>query len=238
MTPLILAEPDRPFWGFAELFLAAAVFMATLWTVVGLAIHYLHAPAESGVWSVCEQGVSYAIFFLILKMVFAHHGSGLLESLGWTKPGPFSPLSLVAVGVGLALVIATLQFLTVSDSSDTPFEKMLQDPASRIVVGLFSVTVAPVVEELFFRGFLQPVFVSTMGVFPGILLTSALFGGLHLMQYGYIWQIGVLLTAVGFLLGTIRHLTGSTRASTIVHIAFNAVPFLALLVAGNPLAQK
>jgi membrane protease YdiL (CAAX protease family) len=43
---------------------------------------------------------------------------------------------------------------------------------------------------------------------------------------------------VGFLLGTIRHLTGSTRASTIVHIAFNAVPFLALLVAGNPLAQK
>jgi membrane protease YdiL (CAAX protease family) len=161
----------------------------------------------------------------------------LLESLGWTKPGPFSPLSLVAIGLGLSLLVAILQFITVSDSADTPFEKMLQDPASRIVVGLFSVTVAPIAEELFFRGFLQPVFVATMGVFPGILVTSIMFGGLHLMQYGYIWQIGVLLTLVGFLLGTIRHLTGSTRASTIVHIAFNSVPFLALFLAGNP-AQK
>ncbi len=30
MTPLVLAEPERPFWGFAELFLALASFLAAL----------------------------------------------------------------------------------------------------------------------------------------------------------------------------------------------------------------
>jgi membrane protease YdiL (CAAX protease family) len=238
VQPLILAEPDRPFWGFAELLLAVAVFLALLLAVVGFATHYLHASEESGLWSVAEEAVAYALFFLFLKIMFARHGKRLLESLGWTTAGPFATVSLAVTGVGLALFIAVLQYLTVSNSADTPFEKMLQDPVSRIVLGLFSVTVAPVVEELFFRGFLQPVLVSSMGVFPGILLTSAMFGGLHLAQYGYIWQIGVLLTAVGFLLGTVRHLTGSTRASSIVHIAFNSVPFLALLLTSGPVTQK
>jgi len=238
MTPLVLAEPERPFWGFAELLFAAAIFIVALLTVVGLAGRLLHAPPESGLWSVLEEGVSYAVFFLVLKIMFARHGKGLLESLGWSKTGPFSPRWLVATGLGLSVLVATVQFLTVDNSADTPFEKMLEDPASRIVVGLFSVTVAPMAEELFFRGFLQPVFVEAMGVFPGILVTSLMFGGLHLMQYGYIWQIGALLSVVGFLLGTIRHLTGSTRASTIVHIAFNTLPFLVLLFAGNPLAKK
>jgi hypothetical protein len=238
MQPLILAEPERPFWGFAELLFAAAVFVIALLTVVGFAGHYLHAPPESGLWSVLEEGVAYLLFFLFLKIVFARHGKGLLASLGWTKLGPFNPVSLALTGLGLSLFVATLQFITVSNSADTPFQKMLEDPASRLVVGLFSVTVAPIAEELFFRGFLQPVLVSSMGAFPGILLTSFMFGGLHLAQYGYIWQIGVLLTVVGFLLGTIRHLTGSTRASSIVHIAFNSLPFLALMFAGNPLTQK
>ena len=238
MEPLILAEPERPFWGFAELLLAIAILIAALATVAGVATSYLHAPRDSGLWGVIEESVVYALFFLFLKIMFARHGKGLLESLGWTKLGPFRPLSLALTGLGLSLVVATLQYITVSNSADTPFEKMLQDPVSRIAMGLFSVTVAPVAEELFFRGFLQPVCVSAMGVFPGILVTSILFGTLHLAQYGFIWQIGVLLTAVGFLLGTVRHVTGSTRASSIVHIAFNSVPFLALLLTSNPLAQK
>ena len=238
MQPLILAEPERPFWGFAELFLAIAILIATLAAVVEVATYYLHAPVDSGLWGVLEESVVYTLFFLFLKIMFARHGKGLLESLAWTNPGPFPARWLVATGLGLSVLVATLQVLTVSNSADTPFEKMLQDPASRLVIGLFSVTVAPIAEELFFRGFLQPVCVSTMGVFPGILVTSILFGTLHLAQYGFIWQIGVLLTGVGFLLGVVRHLTGSTRASTIVHIAFNSLPFLALLLSSNPLAQK
>ena len=107
---------------------------------------------------------------------------------------------------------------------------MLADPASRIAIAVMGVTVAPVVEEILFRGFLQPVLVASAGVFPGILITSVIFGALHLSQNGNLWQSGVVITLVGFVLGTVRHVTGSTRASTVVHIAYNTLPMVFLLL--------
>jgi membrane protease YdiL (CAAX protease family) len=97
---------------------------------------------------------------------------------------------------------------------------------------VFGVTLGPVIEELLFRGFLQPVLVDSMGVFPGILLTSMLFGALHLNQNAFAWQSGVLITLVGFVLGVVRHVSGSTRASAITHMSYNALPLLGLVVSG------
>jgi uncharacterized protein len=94
------------------------------------------------------------------------------------------------------------------------------------------VTLAPVIEELLFRGFLQPVLVDSFGVLPGILVTSVLFGALHLMQNAFIWQSGVLIMIVGFVFGVVRHVSGSTRASAITHISYNAIPFLSLILSG------
>jgi membrane protease YdiL (CAAX protease family) len=238
MTPLILAEPERPFWGFAELMLGAAIFLAAIGTSIGVATRYLHAPLQSGFWSVMEESAAYGILFLALKLIFAHYGKGLLDSLAWSKPGPFTPLSLVALGLGLSVVVVVLTKVLLTPEVETPFDKLLDDPASRIAVALFGITVGPMVEELLFRGFLQPVLVSALGVLPGILLTSALFGALHLMQNAFVWQSGVLIMLVGFVLGVVRHVSGSTRASTIVHIAYNSIPFLALLVENNQLTGK
>jgi len=236
--PLILAEPEQPFWGFAEVLLTVAVCVASGIGVVEFAARVLHAPIESGFWSVLEETAVYAIVFLALKAMFARYGKGLLDSLAWSKPGPFTAASLALVGVSLSLIVAGLQYALMTPDVETPFEKLLNDPASRVAVALFGITLGPIAEELLFRGFLQPVLIGVAGVFPGILLTSALFGALHLAQNGDIWQSGALIMLVGFVLGTIRHLSGSTRASTIVHVAYNSLPFLALLVDGNQLTKK
>jgi membrane protease YdiL (CAAX protease family) len=238
MQPLVLAEPERPFWGFAELMLTAAIFLAALGATIAISSRYFHAPDESGLWSVIEEATAYAVLFLALKIMFARHGKGLLESLGWSKFGPFKPLSLVIVGVSLSFIVYALQTALLTPDIETPFEKLLNDPASRIAVALFGITLGPVVEELLFRGLLQPVLVSTIGVFPGILLTSILFGALHLTQNAFIWQTGVLITLVGFVLGTVRHLSGSTKASTVVHIAYNSLPFIALALDGSQFAKQ
>ena len=194
MRPLILAEPERPFWGFAELFLAAGVFLAALATVITAAGRYFHAPPESGLWSVLEEAASYALLFLALKFLFSRYGKGLLDALGWSKPGPFSTLSLAVLGLSLSVVVILLQYALLTPDVATPFDKLLDDPASRIAVALFGISLGPMVEELLFRGFLQPVLVSAIGVFPGILLTSVLFGALHLTQNAFVWQSGVLIT--------------------------------------------
>ena len=142
-------------------------------------------------------------------------------------------------GLSLSLLVVLLQYLLLTPDVETPFEKMLEDPASRVAVALFGITLGPMVEELIFRGFLQPVLVGVMGVFPGILTTSILFGALHLTQNAYIWQSGALIMLVGLRL---RHGTPRVRIQPELPPSFishhNSLPFIALVVDGSPLTRK
>jgi membrane protease YdiL (CAAX protease family) len=228
--PLILAEPDVPFWGFGEVFLAIAIFLVAVWLIAGLVASVIHDSARLGYWVVGEEFAAYVVLFGILKILFRMRGHALFESLGWVRQ-PFSPLSLALTGFALVLISFALQILLRTPDVETPFSKMLESGwGSRLAISLFGVTIAPVVEELLFRGFLQPVLVSAAGVFPGILATSVLFGAVHLTQNAGLWQAGLTITVAGFAFGVVRHISGSTRASSIVHIAYNLVPFVLTLL--------
>ena len=238
--PVILAERERPFWGFAEVFLIAALFLPAVFAgeiVVQIAARFLHGNAKLGLALLIAQFIGYGIVFLGLRLLFARYGQPVLRSLAWV-PQPFRPLNLAIVGIGLAVTVVLLGSLLHLPKTETPFDKLLNDTASRIAIAIFGVTLGPVVEELLFRGFLQPVLIESMGVLPGILVTSALFSAMHLVQNDYIWQSGLLIMLVGFVLGVVRHVSGSTRASTIVHIAYNSLPFLVVLFSGNPANNK
>jgi uncharacterized protein len=235
MTPVYLAEPERPFWGFAELLLIAALFISAI-IAGGFALQAvspsLHIDPQLGLPLLFVEFSGYGVVFLALRVLFARHGQPLFESLGWV-PQPFKPLHLVVLGLILAFVVVILGNLLRIPNVETPFDKLLNDALSRIVISLFGITLGPVIEELLFRGFLQPVLVDSFGVLPGILATSVVFGGMHLMQNANLWQSGVLITVVGFVLGVVRHISGSTRASAITHVSYNAVPFLVLLLSGS-----
>jgi membrane protease YdiL (CAAX protease family) len=230
--PVVFAERERPFWGFAEVFLIAALFLPAVFAgslVVQIAARFLHDDARLGLPLLIAQFIGYGIVFLALHLLFARYGQPVLRSLAWV-PQPFRPVNLAIVGVALAVAVVVLGSLLHLPNTETPFDKLLNDTASRIAIAIFGVTFGPVVEELLFRGFLQPVLVESMGVLPGILVTSALFGAMHLVQNAYIWQSGLLIMLVGFVLGVVRHVSGSTRASTITHIAYNSLPFVFVLV--------
>jgi membrane protease YdiL (CAAX protease family) len=234
--PLYLAERERPFWGFAEVLVVAALFLPAVWVgshVVQVASLYLHSNPELGLSLLIAEFVGYAIVFLALWLLFARHGKPLFKSLAWVEQ-PFRPLHLAVLGVALVAMVVVLGNLLDIPNVETPFYKLLNDTASRIGIVVFGVTLGPIIEELLFRGFLQPVLVDSFGVLPGILVTSAVFGALHLTQNAFIWQSGVLITIVGFVLGVVRHISGSTRASAITHISYNALPFLTVILSGAP----
>ncbi|MDP9055453.1 MAG: CPBP family intramembrane metalloprotease [Acidobacteriota bacterium] len=232
-APVYLAAPDRPFWGFAELLLVAALFLPAVFAG-GFAVRtlspYLHIDPSLGLPLLIAEFLGYGIVFIVLRLLFARHGKPLFESLGWV-PQPFKPHHLVVTGVVLAFVVVLLSNLLGFPNVETPFEKLLNDTPSRVAIAIFGVSLGPIIEELLFRGFLQPVLVDAFGVFSGILATSLLFGAMHLMQNAFLWQSGVLITLVGFVLGVVRHVSGSTRASAITHVSYNALPFLMLLIA-------
>ena len=235
-APIHLADEERPFWGFAELLVVAALFLPAVWVgnlAVEAASSYLHSDAKLGLAMLIAEFLGYGIVFVALRILFARYGKPLFESLAWV-PQPFLVRNLVLLGVGLAMAVIILGNILNIPNVETPFDKLLSDTASRTGIALFGVTLGPMIEELLFRGFLQPVLVDSMGALPGILVTSILFGAMHLGQNANIWQSGVLITLVGFVLGVVRHVSGSTRASAVTHISYNALPFLTLVLSGMP----
>jgi hypothetical protein len=108
-------------------------------------------------------------------------------------------------------------------------KQLLSDRTSVLLVAVFGITLGPLCEELAFRGFMQPLLVRSLGAAPGVILAAVPFGLLHLQQYGFSWRHGLLITAAGAGFGWMRHRSGSTRASTIMHAAYNTTFFLALL---------
>ena len=86
-----------------------------------------------------------------------------------------------------------------------------------------AVVVAPFFEELFFRGFFQPLFSRTFGTIAGIVLTAVLFGSLHGLEYSWAWQYALFISLAGAVFGWLRARTGSIIPSTVMHGCFNAV---------------
>jgi uncharacterized protein len=235
--PLIVAEPERPFWGFGEILVTAAVFLVAQQFTVMLAYREAERYASSGAFLLGVESIAYLAVFAALALLFARYRRPLLKSLAWIRQ-PFRPMHLVMVGVILSVVTVLLEQLLRTPNVPTPFEKLLVDAPSRILIAVFGVTFAPAFEELLFRGLLQPVLIEATGVLPGILITSVAFGAVHLSQNAFIWQSGVLIALVGFVLGTVRHISGSTRASAIVHAAYNSLPCLTLLLTGGQSFHK
>jgi membrane protease YdiL (CAAX protease family) len=126
--------------------------------------------------------------------------------------------------------------LIATPQTSGPIMEMMKGPAaSLVVVTLFGTVVAPVCEELAFRGFLQPLLVRSFGAVAGILMAAAPFGMLHYWEYGDSWRSAVQIGMAGATFGWMRQATGSTRAAAIMHASFNALSFVSLFTQGRNL---
>lgn len=104
----------------------------------------------------------------------------------------------------------------------------LVDSATGIwVAALVMVVVvgAPLVEELMYRGMIQVGFVATWGTRVGIVVTAALFAGIH-----FSWPEFPALFAFALVLGVGRHRAGRLGPAIMAHVGFNACGLLAVAV--------
>lgn len=121
-----------------------------------------------------------------------------------------------AVLYSLAMTLLGLERLTPPSLPSAFMETYPQ----RLALFSLAVLVAPVAEEVFFRGFLLPVFVGRWGFLRGASLVSLLFGLSHVAP-------GLLVPAFvsGMLLAWLYRRTGSLWNCFIAHGAQNALAF-------------
>ena len=150
------------------------------------------------------------------------------KTIHWNWPANIWPF--VVGGLAMQIVFLLLgRFLPFP--KETPFDALLRRPATVVLIAVFAVTLGPLMEELFFRGFLYPVLARRFGMGTGISVTAFGFGLMHAAQYGYSWASVFLIFLVGVVLGAVRARKDSVAASFLVHAAYNSTIILMLLIA-------
>jgi membrane protease YdiL (CAAX protease family) len=107
----------------------------------------------------------------------------------------------------------------------TPFDQFFATPRDAYLMVIFSVSVAPLMEELFFRGLLYPVLARRVGTAWGVLLTALPFGLIHYAQYRS-WGAVLVICLVGVVLTVVRVMANSVAASFLVHVGYNGTLML------------
>jgi membrane protease YdiL (CAAX protease family) len=180
--------------------------------------------------AVLQAGLYLAVYLSVkVVFIFRHGRKGVFSSLGW-RSTTFNLLVAGAAGVALAFIVSGIAALLHTPQVNSPIEQFTKSPGALLFIAALAITAAPIFEELFFRGLLQPLFSRTFGTAIGILLTALLFGCLHLSEYAMVWQYGLAITLVGLALGYVRARSGSLIPSTIMHGCFNSVSVIALVL--------
>ena len=210
---------------------------------VGVGLAYL-APRLLGTddEDVVAQLVSSAGLWIGLVgacvLVALRRGSGsilrdLAVRIRWIDVGLGFAGSLAArVLVGAAIAPVPLPTRRLRDLGQSTLPEGGLGGWELLVVFVIVCIGAPLFEELFFRGLVQPRLVERFGVGWGIVATSLLFGAAHMIGWAGVFSIANAwaIAASGLVLGYLRHETGRLGAPVMAHFFFNAqvVALLAL----------
>jgi len=230
-TPSPPAPPAEtyPFWGYLDLlgfFLIGLLGLVVESLLLSALIDVTHAKRVYVMMP--AQVLLYAFLLGTLAVIFRrYYGRPFWQSLRWA-PAEVSTPFVTTCGVLAAFAVMVASVLIRTPDIDSPMKALLSDPTSVLMIALIGTTLAPLCEEVVFRGFLQPLLVRSLGVAPGILLAAAAFGLMHLQEYGYSWRHALLISGAGAGFGWMRQRTGSTKAAALMHAAYNCVFFLLL----------
>jgi hypothetical protein len=117
--------------------------------------------------------------------------------------------------------------------TELPIDKFFQTPAEAWVLSIFGMTFAPLLEELFFRGFLYPVLARRVGVVLSVFLTAVAFGLIHAPQLGRAWGPVLIVFLVGLALTICRAITKSVAAGVLIHVAYNGTISVLLFIGSD-----
>jgi uncharacterized protein len=225
----VIAPPREPFWGYVDVLMFTGMLLPCFFLAFVLVPWAARLDAKAHPWQIVpEQLVFYALLLGVLAAMFRlQYDRPLWRSLGWV-PMQVPPAWPLVAGVLTAIAVSLVGVLIRVPQTENPMTKLLDSPGAVIPIAIFGVTVAPMIEELLFRGFLQPLFARTLGAALGILAANIPFGVLHYAEYGNSWRHVVVITMAGVAFGCMRHWTGSTRASSLMHAAYNGLFFFAL----------
>ena len=253
--------PTRiPHLGHAALFLAIAGLSLLL--VQLIALGFAHPPVATAKYVISPKllvGSEAFSYFATLTL------SWFLFPLLWKRPfaegiqanpdaARRNAIRLIPIGLILSFAVQAISSLATMPKN-IPMDDFFRTASDVWLVTAFGTLLAPLFEEILFRGFLLPAFAIAYDwlslprtpaayelwhsnnkltrpalVFSAVF-TSILFAALHGQQTSFAWPVLVLLFCVSLVLSYVRLRLRSVLASTLIHVSYNATIFLTAFIA-------
>lgn len=184
-------------------FLAFVVVMVFL-SAVALAAQRMLYPKVAFVQvatyplvSVVGQGLAYLVILAFMVLVVERvPGQSFRRAIRWNWPTNWSAYLLAGVALSFTLQ-GIAHFLPMP--KELPMDRFFQTSSEAWALSLFGVTLAPLLEELFFRGFLYPVLVRRFWAAIVVLAATTSLSLIYTVQLK--WTKGVLLAVLMLGLG-------------------------------------
>lgn len=218
----------------------AVSFIFAEFTVVTLAINVFGLSASDnnpGLMTLIAAAVYILTLICVIFVPYKFFGKARVSKklLGITRlpnwydillilPAAILYLLLTVVLANIALLV--LPWFDPQQAQDVGFDNLTKGN-DYLLAFVTLIILAPVAEELVFRGYLFGKLRTIAGLLPAVILTSLLFGAVHMQ-----WNLAVDTFALSLVLCSLREMTGSIWAGVLLHMLKNGVAFYFLFI--NP----
>ena len=237
LPPTTPPPAENPVWNGWDVLLIIGLTFATIFVsqfAILFGAHYLFYPHSSLMelaqrpllLLISQYVIDLAVVIYLLLLIEGKYRTRFGSAIRWRWPK--NAWGLLLLGGVMLLVLSMLENL-LPMPKDTPFDKLFARPRDAYLIAIIAVSLGPLVEELFFRGFLYPVLARKWGVVWAIFLTALPFAVMHMPQYGWAWGALAVIFIVGVVCGTVRAVTKSVGASFLVHVGYNGVQMVIAL---------
>ena len=150
------------------------------------------------------------------------------EAFRWTpltRADTLLAVCSVIPAIGVGFLWSELFTFFGGDATVQIFVAGLLETPNRTVFGVsvfYAVLAGPILEEAFFRGFMQPPLIDRLGPWGGIVVTAMVFGLIHAVDP---WSI-IPVVAIGIIAGWLRQRSGGLGAPIVFHSLNNAVALM------------
>lgn len=246
---------QRPFPGFwvSVAWILMYFGLQLLFGVIVLAFHFLthkellkkavtgESPEVLQSQLMSQIGLPLIISVLIsglvtLAILWRHlRPEGRHEQIGLFSPSKMSLGRTILTGVVLMFGVGVLgelygRYVVPGEELQAGITQLIggipKTPLNHLILFVTIAVIAPILEELLFRGYLQSALMRHMKPWMAIAVASAVFGAVHLQLLAF-----PLLAALGGVLGYLYYRTGSLKVNIILHMLNNSIAY-ALMAAG------
>ena len=248
--------------GHALLFIVTAVSLLlgaqVVLSILGkapVAIRQGVVTLQHPILQMVAQACTYVLSLLVAWIVFPHlWNRTFLSGVRWNwYTARVHAVRLISLGLVIGVLMQAITLFTTPPKT-LPIEQFFSTPMAAWGMTIFGIFIAPLFEEVCFRGFLVPGFAiaydfltltrtpeaeqhwrTTTALTPVSLMfsavvTSLLFAWMHSDQIAHYSAALVGLFCVSLLLTIVRIRTRSVAASTLVHAAYNGFIFIAIII--------